>query len=112
MTLRHALANDQGTTNTKAVLVDQTGRILARASCPLRTHSPRPGWAEQSAGEIWTSVQAAIAGIVAQAGDRAIDAIGIANQRETLEVRDARNAQPICPAILWQCRRTAEPAPP
>ncbi|MEO5619892.1 MAG: FGGY family carbohydrate kinase, partial [Cypionkella sp.] len=63
--------------------------------------------AEQSADDIWTSVQAVIAQIVAQT-DGPIEGIAIANQRETIVVWDARNSVPICPAIIWQCRRTAE----
>ena len=59
------LAIDQGTTNTKALLVSQTGDILARASVPLATSYPHPGWAEQSADEIWSSVQAAVAQVTA-----------------------------------------------
>ncbi len=100
-----ALAIDQGTTNTKAVLVDAGGRIIARASAPLTTSYPHPGWAEQSAAAIWASVQAVIADITA--GHGAADAIAIANQRETLVIWDAETSQPICPAPIWQCRRTA-----
>ncbi|MDD7970876.1 FGGY family carbohydrate kinase [Roseinatronobacter alkalisoli] len=100
------LAIDQGTTNTKAVLVDDQGRVLASASAALTTDYPRPGWAEQSAMSIWTSVRDVIGQIVRSEG--VPDAIGIANQRETLVVWDAGTAQPICPALIWQCRRTAE----
>ncbi len=100
------LAIDQGTTNTKALLIDQAGHILARASTPLTTSYPRPGWAEQSADDIWASVQAVIARIVADTG--LPDAIAIANQRETLVLWDSATNQPICPAPIWQCRRTAE----
>ena len=100
------LAIDQGTTNTKAVLVDAAGAILARASSPLTTTYPHAGWAEQSAQAIWASVRAVIADIVAQkAGE--IAGLAIANQRETLVVWDALTSQPIHPAIIWQCRRTA-----
>lgn len=101
------LAIDQGTTNTKALLIDEAGQILARASAPLTTSYPHPGWAEQSASDIWASVQSVIAGIVAQVGT-GIDAIAIANQRETLVAWDSQTSQPICPAPIWQCRRTAE----
>ncbi len=101
------LAIDQGTTNTKAVLVDAAGRILARASAPLTSSYPQPGWAEQSAEAIWGSVRSVIDRIAAQAGT-GIAAIAIANQRETLVVWDAETGQPVTPAILWQCRRTAE----
>lgn len=101
------LAIDQGTTNTKALLIDQTGSILARASAPLTTSYPHPGWAEQSASDIWASVRKVIADIVAETGTQ-VDAIAIANQRETLVLWDSATSQPICPAPIWQCRRTAE----
>ncbi len=107
MSSRRILAIDQGTTNTKALLIAESGEILARASCPLTTAYPHAGWAEQSAHDIWKSVQDVIAQIVAQT-DGPIDGIAIANQRETIVVWDARNSAPICPAIIWQCRRTAE----
>ena len=100
------LAIDQGTTNTKALLVDATGQVIARASAPMTTQYPHPGWAEQSASDIWASVQTVIAAIARDHG--APDAIAIANQRETLVVWDAATSQPICPAPIWQCRRTAD----
>lgn len=99
------LAIDQGTTNTKAVLVGADGTILARASRPLTTQYPHPAWAEQSASEIWTSVQQVMAEITATHGQP--DGIAIANQRETLVIWNAATSQPICPAPIWQCRRTA-----
>ena len=92
------LAIDQGTTNTKAMVIDDQGRILARASAPLTTDYPHPGWAEQSAVDIWASVQGVIAAATAEAG--VPDAIAIANQRETLVVWDAATSQPICPAPI------------
>ena len=100
------LAIDQGTTNTKAVLVDDSGAIVAQAAAPLQTDYPHPGWAEQSATAIWESVRQVIADIAATHG--APDGIAIANQRESLVVWDAATSQPICPAPIWQCRRTAE----
>ena len=99
------LAIDQGTTNTKAILIDASGKVLARASAPLATQYPHPGWAEQSANDIWVSVQSVIATIFATHG--APDGIAIANQRETLVVWDAETSRPLCPAPIWQCRRTA-----
>ena len=102
----NVLAIDQGTTNTKALLITQSGDILARASVPLTTTYPPPGWAEQSGIDIWTSVETAVARITATG--LPIQAVAITNQRETLVVWDADTSQPICPAILWQCRRTAE----
>ena len=101
------LALDQGTSNTKALLINGSGHVIARASVPLRTDYPQPGWAEQSATEIWTSVQAAIAEVMACDGSAPVDAIAIANQRETLVLWDSQTGQPIAPAMIWQCRRTA-----
>lgn len=103
----HVIAIDQGTTNTKAILVDGQGKVVAKASSPLKSSYPRPGWAEQSADDIWESVQTVIAAIVA-AGVGEIVGIAIANQRETLVVWDAGTGKPVTPAILWQCRRTAK----
>jgi glycerol kinase len=99
------LALDQGTTNTKALVLDGAGEILARASAPVATAHPRPGWAEQSACDIWTATKTVIAR-VAVLGP--FDAIGIANQRETLVVWDAQTGAPVGPAPLWQCRRTTD----
>lgn len=101
------LAIDQGTTNTKAALVDAAGQILARASAPLTTSYPQAGWAEQSASDIWASVQSVIADLAAGELAPRIAAIAIANQRETLVLWDAETGQPVAPAILWQCRRSA-----
>lgn len=100
------LAIDQGTTNTKAVLVDAAGVIHARATAPLTTDYPQPGWAEQPADAIWQSVKTVIAALALQGAGR-IAAIAIANQRETLVLWDARSGKPVASAILWQCRRSA-----
>ena len=100
------LAIDQGTTNTKALAFDAEGRVVASASVPMAVNYPQPGWAEQSAIDIWNSVRAVIAEVVAATGPD-MDALAISNQRETIVVWDARTGAPIAPAILWQCRRSA-----
>ncbi|MBW9088689.1 glycerol kinase [Rhizobium wenxiniae] len=100
------IAVDQGTTNTKAILVNSAGEVVAKASAPLTSSYPHPGWAEQSAEDIWATVQAVIAEIVGKAG-AGIAGLAIANQRETLVVWNAETGKAIAPAILWQCRRTA-----
>ena len=102
------LAIDQGTTNTKALLFDAELRVLARASRPVASHYPADGWAEQSAEDIWQSVSDAIGALVSETGAEGIVAIAIASQRETLVVWDAATGRPAAPAILWQCRRTAD----
>ncbi len=99
------LAIDQGTTNTKALLVAPDGRVLAHASRPTRVAYPRPGWAEQSAGDIWTSVAAVIDEVVA--AGHAVAGIGLSNQREVRRAWDARTGEPLGPCILWHCARSA-----
>jgi glycerol kinase len=101
------LAIDQGTTNTKALVVDENGHIHAHASSPSTTDYPHPGWAEQSAAGIWNETRSVIDAAAAQMNDRSIDAIAISNQRETIVAWDAETGKPVGPAILWQCSRTA-----
>ncbi|MBD3625533.1 MAG: FGGY-family carbohydrate kinase [Rhodobacteraceae bacterium] len=103
----HILAIDQGTTNTKALVFGLDGRIVRSASASCTTQYPRPGWAEQSADEIWATTKAVIAEATAGLDD-SIAAIGISNQRETLVVWDAETGRPVGPTPIWQCRRTAE----
>lgn len=100
------LAIDQGTSNTKALVFDEQGRTCGAASVPMQTHYPQSGWAEQDADGIWQATRQAIAEASADAGT--IDAIAIANQRETLVVWDSETGAPVGPAPIWQCRRTAQ----
>lgn len=101
------LALDQGTTNTKALVFDPAGQITNRASASCATTYPRPGWAEQSAAEIWETTQQVIAEACAGV-ESEITAIGISNQRETLVVWDHQTGAPVSPAPIWQCRRTTD----
>jgi glycerol kinase len=102
------LAIDQGTTNTKALLVDQNGMIVARASRAMTLTHPQPGWAEQSAADIWASVRQVVADIVAQRPDATPAALAISNQRETIVLWDAETGEAVGPAISWQCRRSSK----
>ena len=101
------LAIDQGTTNTKALVIDEAGQILSRASTPTGSSYPHPGWAEQSAEEIWATTRSVIDTVVAETDGAGIDAIAISNQRETIVAWDSETGRPAGPAILWQCSRTA-----
>jgi glycerol kinase len=109
------LAIDQGTTNTKAVLVDREGRIAYRASTPLEILQPRTGWVEQDPLALWRSVVKVMMECARHldAGFGTIAGIAITNQRETAVVwrRAAGNAsaagEPAGNAITWQCRRSA-----
>ncbi|MFD1786319.1 FGGY family carbohydrate kinase [Sphingomonas floccifaciens] len=102
------LAIDQGTTNTKALLVAPDGRVVLSRSRAMRVAYPRPGWAEQSASDIWEAVAALIAEVVAAAPDAGIDAVAISNQRETVVIWDAETGRAVTPAVLWQCGRSAD----
>ena len=104
---KFVLAIDQGTTNTKALLVDRAGSIRSRASRPLAIAFPHPGWVEQDARELWSSVTEAIDDCLTQAGLPAVDAVGVTNQRESVVVWDRKTGKPAGPCITWQCRRTA-----
>jgi glycerol kinase len=101
------LAIDQGTTNTKALLVDASGHVHHQASVPNLVTYPQPGWAEQSATALVDGVKAVISEVVAKAGGVHIAAIAISNQRESIIVWDAATGEPIGPCIIWQCRRSA-----
>jgi glycerol kinase len=102
------LAIDQGTTNTKAIVIDGKGRILARASVRMAIVFPYPGWVEQDPLAIWSSVQTVVDSCMSQIAPDTPAAIGISNQRETILAWDRRSGQPLGPAIVWQCRRTAD----
>ncbi|WLS05188.1 FGGY family carbohydrate kinase [Shinella oryzae] len=101
------LAIDQGTTNSKAVLVSTGGEILARGSSPVGIEHPKPGWVEQSPQRLWESVLEAIA--TCRAAAPAVEVLGIAisNQRESVTVWDAVTGKPLGPVVSWQCRRSA-----
>jgi glycerol kinase len=106
---RVVLAIDQGTTNTKALALDASARIVARASVPTPVSYPRPGWAEQSATEIWRVTGEAIDGCIATLPDSTdIAAIGISNQRETVQLWRRSTGRPLGPCVTWQCRRSAD----
>ncbi len=107
VTERAILAIDQGTTNTKALLVDEGGTIVARASRPLTPRYPQPAWVEQDADEIWCSVVECIDEVLQARPGITVAAIGISNQRETVVGWERETGRPIGPVVVWQCRRTA-----
>mgnify|MGYP005761124235 FL=1 len=106
---KYIMAMDQGTTSSRCILFDKAGNICSVAQKEFAQYYPHPGWVEHDPHEIWSSQMAvaieAMGRIGADAGD--IAAIGITNQRETTIVWDKRTGNPIYPAIVWQCRRTA-----
>ena len=103
------MALDQGTTSSRCIIFDHSGAMLASAQSEFAQHYPQPGWVEHDAAEIWETTLEVARGAMAKAGLEAADiaAIGITNQRETTVVWDRETGEPVCPAIVWQCRRTA-----
>ena len=101
------LAIDQGTTNTKALLIDARGQVVAQAAEPLAQYYPHPAWVEQDADAIWQSVRAAIDACLAAAPDLPLAAIAISNQRESAVLWERQSGRPLGPVVVWQCRRTA-----
>ncbi|HEX7849366.1 MAG TPA: FGGY family carbohydrate kinase [Sphingomonas sp.] len=102
------LAIDQGTTNTKALLVAPDGSVRLTRARQMQIDYPKSGWAEQSASDIWESVVALIAELAAAADPADIAAVAISSQRETIVLWDAETGKPLGPAVLWQCRRSAD----
>ena len=101
------LAIDQGTTNTKALVIDPTGRMVARGSQPTAISYPQPGWVEQDALEIWRGTLAAIEQCLAANNHPDLAAIAISNQRETALVWERATGAPLGPCVVWQCHRSA-----
>lgn len=106
------MALDAGTTSNRCVLFDRAGNIQAVAQKEFTQYFPKPGWVEHDPKEIWSTqigvIMEAMAKLNIEPGD--ICGIGITNQRETTVVWDKETGEPICNAIVWQCRRTAEMA--
>lgn len=107
---QYILAIDEGTTSTRALLVDHEGQIIADAQREFPQYFPQPGWVEHDANEIWSAVQSTIADVFINAGIQPsqIAGVGITNQRETTVIWDKQTGLPIAHAIVWQSRQTAD----
>ena len=105
----YILCIDQGTTSTKAFLLDEQGLLSSGTHVPFEQHYPNPGWVEHDAGEIFRTVLMAIAKLMEENPDAKgnIKAVGLTNQRETTVAFD-RSGKPLAKAIVWQCRRTTD----
>ena len=106
MSRSHILAIDQGTTNTKVLLFDEAGAVVARASRPVAITFPQPGWVEQDPAALWRSVEEGIEECLAAARVRP-DVVAVTNQRESVLIWERDTRRPIGPCIVWQCRRTS-----
>ena len=107
---KYVMALDAGTTSNRCILFNEAGEICSVVQKEFPQYFPKPGWVEHDAREICsTQIGVAVEAMMlagASAGD--IAAIGITNQRETTIVWDRQTGEPVCPAIVWQCRRTSE----
>ncbi|MFC1838028.1 glycerol kinase GlpK [Thermodesulfobacteriota bacterium] len=104
------MALDQGTTSSRTILFDEKGQLIASASRGFATHFPQSGWVEQDPEDLWNSQKETIieALFMAKLKMKNISAIGITNQRETVIAWNSVTGESIGPAIVWQCRRTAD----
>ena len=107
---RYLVSLDQGTTSSRCVIFDRSGSIVAAAQKELKQFYPRPGWVEQDPMEIYATQYGVMIEAVAQSGidPEEIAAVGLTNQRETTVMWDRRTGKPLCNAIVWQCRRSAD----
>lgn len=105
----YILSIDQGTTSSRALLIDHDGKVVDVAQQEFPQYFPQSGWVEHDPMEIWSSQLSVITSLLAKTKVTSADihAIGITNQRETTVVWDRKTGDPIYPAIVWQDRRTA-----
>lgn len=106
---KYIMAIDQGTTSSRAIIVNQVGQIIASDQAEFKQYYPQAGWVEHDPQEIWNNVQKVMSGalINGQLYPQQIHAIGITNQRETSLIWDQKTGQPIYNAIVWQSRQTS-----
>ncbi len=107
---KYVLSLDEGTTSARAILFDKNAKLVAMAQHEIPQIFPRSGWVEQDPMAIYANQYSALTECIAKSGIDAdeISAVGITNQRETVVAWNKRTGRPICNAIVWQCRRTAE----
>ncbi len=107
--MKYIVALDQGTTSSRAVVFDEQGRLVASHNIEFEQIYPHPGWVEHRPQDILDSQVRSLKLAVEKAGVNVgdIEAIGITNQRETTLLWDRATGEPLCNAIVWQCRRTA-----
>ena len=107
--MKYIVALDQGTTSSRAVVVDENGKVVAVHGMEFPQIYPQPGWVEHDPAQILSSQVESLKKAVGKAAidPKDIAGIGITNQRETTIIWDKATGKPVCNAIVWQCRRTA-----
>ena len=106
---KYIMALDAGTTSNRCILFNESGEMCAVAQKEFTQYFPQPGWVEHDAVEIFSTLLEVAQQAMSNLGITAanIAAIGITNQRETTIVWDKNTGEPVCHAIVWQCRRTS-----
>lgn len=104
------LSIDQGTTSTRALLINKQGEVVNMVQEEAFCSFPHSGWVETDALNIWVSVISVTNAVLVKQniGWESIDSIGITNQRETAVIWDKHTGMPICNAIVWQSRQSSE----
>ncbi len=105
---KYVAAVDQGTTSSRFMIFDHSGKVVTYDQKEHTQIYPKPGWVEQAPMEIWSAVQAVIQGALSGSGidTKEIAAVGVTNQRETTVVWNRKTGKPVYHAIVWQDTRT------
>jgi len=108
--MRYVMALDAGTTSNRAIVFDEQAQIVGVAQREFTQHFRKPGWVEHDADEIWCSMLGVMREVLEKCRLSAKDlsAIGVTNQRETTVIWNRRTGRPVCPAIVWQSRQSAD----
>ncbi len=103
----YILSIDQGTTGTRAILINKLGQIIDGSYREFKQIYPKPGWVEHNPEEIWQTVVDTVTDVCTRNNGKILS-LGITNQRETTVIWDKTTGKPIYNAVVWQCRRTAD----
>lgn len=107
--MKYILSLDQGTTSSRTLLIDESGKIISKSQKEFKQIFPKPSWVEHNPLEIWSSQLETAKEVILKSNinPKDISGIGITNQRETIVPFDSKTGKPVYNAIVWQCRRTA-----
>ncbi len=106
--MTYILALDQGTTSSRSLLYDLSGKIIASSAYEYPIYHPEPNWVEQDPLDIWESQLKSLKDVLSKIDPKKVIALGITNQRETIIAWNKTTGKPLAPAIVWQCKRTAD----
>ena len=108
--MQYVLSIDQGTTGTRTMIFNKEGKAISKDYIEHEQIFPHPGWVEHKPIEIWEKTQSTIKNSLSTAKLASDDicSVGVTNQRETVVAWNKETGNPLCNAIVWQCRRTSE----